>query len=1231
MGWGLRADVVPPCRPGHTPLTAFAPLSSGTKGAGVDSCLRRNDGGWAGMTGVGGVREVAGVLVEWVLVFVVLTDWGLVRMIDRPNKGALTDGIDVYRDAMRGFIVGRLRSAQGVKTVDAVERAFANSYNARDEFRSNLARNNGDIEATIDVGNFSWIICNQLNWDECFKQFFGHHGSTRTRLSSINDARIEMAHPGPGDVDRDEVHAALTQMYVVLGQINAGDERAAIEEIRDSLIPSAVAESGGGGSESAGVSVEVEDSDDDESGGKVETLLAKPVSSHRHGLMPWREVISPHPDVRSGAMTDSDFAANLRQVRDGLAGPREYSDPVEFFRRTYVTPGLRELIANSVRRINSNGGDPVIQTKTGFGGGKTHSLIALYHLVKNPAPLVAISDQADDATGKEIYSVFEEAGVEPRESVSANVAAIIGTAASTTDTEALTKEKGDPLNNLWGEMAYQLGGQEAYDIIGQASRQGTSPSEVELVRLFEHVGPSVVLMDELVLYLRNLLPEQYDYAYTFIQNLTQAVSAVKDVSLVVTLPQSRQEAGDDRGERVLDTLQSIVGRIESIRAPISTGEAFEVVRRRLFQEVKEPEELGRTCEAFAKLYSSNKRDFPRDAAQDNYVKRMRDCYPIHPEIFDRLFNDWSSIHQFQRTRGVLRLIAVCIRQLYERSDDPLIMPGDLPLDVSELNAELTKSLAFRGGGRWRPVIEEADGANSKVDQLDAGNPRFADLRGAAKRVSRTIFLGSVPGNNIHGLTKSQIHLGTAQPRQNIATYTEAINAMSRSLYYLHEGNDRYFYNTEANLNRVHAERVGKITNDEANEFIQGQLRGAIVRRRNVVVCPESSNDISESEEVRIVVLTPNLQLPSRASDTKSAEMFANDAVMHRGTHARNHRNTLVFVTGRADDLRALRNHARDHMAWVSILNDEPQGDLTTTRISELRNLIDRTRNTFNAGLITAYRYVITPNQNDPLRSEFTFSDARTNAVETGEIVGAAETTLVNKDMLADEIGTSTLTRKLEEYVWNSVNNHITVDELWRMFTDLVYFPRLRNRAVLEAAIQRGTVEGAFGYADDYDGARYVNLRFKRSLGADAALSGVSLDLFDRAALVVSQGIAEVQDLVDREAAKEAVEGDGEAGDRGYGSPDESGQDGGDVGPSPGATVAPAGPSTIRVEKKLEGEISLDAVNEIQSEIVRNLTEDGGDVVVRILVSASKAGGFSQGTVRAVRENGVQLELEVEEG
>jgi predicted AAA+ superfamily ATPase len=200
-------------------------------------------------------------------------------------------------------------------------------------------------------------------------------------------------------------------------------------------------------------------------------------------------------------------------------------------------------------------------------------------------------------------------------------------------------------------MAFQLGGQEGYDIIGEAVRQGTAPGGRQLDALLEHVGPCVVLMDELVSYVRNAGAAQ-DSIYTFIQALTQSVRRSKDAVLVITLPQSRVEAGAEGGADALDRLDSLLGRIEAVWEPLAVNETFEVVRRRLFGEIADPAARDRTCEAFVRMYSHDRAEYPQGVTERNYLERMKACYPIHPEIFDRLYSpDHAGQPAFERRKA----------------------------------------------------------------------------------------------------------------------------------------------------------------------------------------------------------------------------------------------------------------------------------------------------------------------------------------------------------------------------------------------------------------------------------------------------------------------------------------------------------------------------------------------------------------------------------------------------
>ena len=290
-----------------------------------------------------------------------------------------------------------------------------------------------------------------------------------------------------------------------------------------------------------------------------------------------------------------------------------YGDPLEFFRCTYITNGIRDLLVASTRRVNGKGGNPITQTKTGFGGGKTHSLIALYHLMNSAGELL---DAPDASTKAEFLTILSDAGVNPNQRADAKVCALKGTWLSETSTRRT--DDGDPLNTLWGEMAWQLGGQAAYETVGAAARRGTAPGGEELDNLFRLVGPCVVLVDELVNYARNA---DLDTIGTFVQNLTEAVNGRDNVALIVTLPVTATEAGGPRGMEAMGVLENILNRMQAVTqvAQASNDEAFAVVRRRLFQEDYDEAARDETCRAFYRMYQRGPGDYPPEAREDTLL------------------------------------------------------------------------------------------------------------------------------------------------------------------------------------------------------------------------------------------------------------------------------------------------------------------------------------------------------------------------------------------------------------------------------------------------------------------------------------------------------------------------------------------------------------------------------------------------------------------------------------
>ena len=1119
--------------------------------------------------------------------------------VSRPNRDALNHALDIYRDAMRPFIVRNLRSVQGSQVSELISRSL--------QFRTSAPRNPNDIEASIDINDFPLLIKDY--WRNVFSSVFSSDMTVQNALWQIKEARNKAAHPAPQDIDPEFTRAHFFHISDVLGKMNASQEKQAVEDIRERLFISP-----------ARVIPSLTEPES-EADAPADTELVQRQTRSSGDLRPWRNVIQPNSDVSLGTFQESEFAANLQQVHDGRADATQYGNPVSFFEHTYITPGIRTLLLNTLRRLAGAGGDPVIQTKTGFGGGKTHSLIALYHLVNNMGALTNPTQVRDsEGTSSQIRDIVHQAGLDPDQGMDASVAVLVGTFLSTTD-PAIT-ESGDPLNTLWGEMAYQLGGQEAYDMIGDAARRGVAPGERQLNELFRHVGPCVILIDELVAYVRNAGDAQ-DNIYTFIQNLTESVNGSDRVALVVTLPESAAEAGGDTGLYALSRLDSILGRIEAIWEPLEVHEAFEVVRRRLFGTEIDQAERDRTCEAFSRIYSRSRRDYPQEAGEQNYLERMKDCYPIHPEIFDRLYSDWSSIHRFQRTRGVLRMLAHCVSRLYLDGDSsPLIMPADLPLDDPGLSGEFISIL----GDQWRPVLSEADSDGSRTDMIDRSSQRFGRF-GVSRRLARAIVLGSAPGGAVRGIDRARIHLAVVQPGHGVPVYNEALGQMTGDLYHLYHSDGRYYFHVEENLNKVVADRADSMTDRGIHEEIDRVMREAVGRRSDVILFPRNSGEIPDADSVRLVILSPDRSLSNRASEPDDATPEAKSILQNRADASRVRKNTLLFLAARKDEVRNLYRAVRNYLAWHSI----QEGDRRIENLegNRRRQVVDSVRQheaDVRSTLVNAYRWAMAPYQPDPQNSsKFDMNPWQINAQDTGKIVENAFAKFIEEEALVETLSPVALDAMLSQYIWNSDRDHLGIDDLWDMMNANVYMHRLRNKNVLIDCIRRGVPEAKFGYAEGYDANADPNpygddMRFGEPM--DDGLFGIA---DPEHGLLVNPEMAR---LVKEEQAKDQDE---------YDDPVSPPPTGPDAPVSPSDLPVPSGPTPpapravtqIVINKTFQSEMDLNDISLLNEEIIRNLKDDGVQITVSVTVSATKQDGFSENIARSVRENSVQLGLNLE--
>lgn len=1022
-------------------------------------------------------------------------------------------------------------------------------------------------------------------WNEVFHAKLGH--VARSYVSELMEARNLWAHQGA--FSNDEAYRVADTAARLLRAVSAAQEAATVEELaRELLRVRFEAEA-----ERARKEVTVQQ-------GMVTTALA--------GLRPWREVVQPHPDVASGRYIQAEFAADLAHVIAGTA-ETEYQDPSEFFRRTYLTEGLLALLVTGIRRLTAQGGDPVVQLQTAFGGGKTHSMLALYHLCKGRVRLTDIA--GGDRLDKEI------GGVDLPE---ANVAVLVGTALDPTRPrdypEATTR-------TLWGELAYQIGKAEGYAMVEEADRAGVSPGSNTLSELFDRFGPCLVIVDELVAYARNLVGVDrlpggtFDSLMTFVQALTEAIKRSSDSMLLISIPESDIEIGGQAGKLALETLAHVVGRIESVWKPVSATESFEIVRRRLFAGQIDYAARDATVNAFADMYRNAAGEFPNGVAERDYVERLRACYPIHPELFDRLYQDWSTLERFQRTRGVLRLMAAVIHQLWTRGDGaPMIMPGTLPLDATPVRNELLRYLPET----WSAVFDtDIDGPDSRPLTIDGAIPALGRY-GAARRVGRAIFIGSAPsvaGSRVRGLEEIRIRLGCAQPGEPAAIFGDALRRMAGQLTYLYTDGSRYWYDTHPTVNKLARDRAQGYRPEEVDAEVVTRLRGA-PRNRDFAafhVAPAETGDVSDDDQVRVVVLAPD-RVHKRAATPTLAQRAALAFLERRGNAQRLYKNMLIFIAPDEGDTEALRTAVRDFLAWRSIKDEEEQLNLDAQQRRQVQTSLRTANETVDLRLAAAYSWLLVPTQPEPLGS----IDLQAIRISgDANIYDRAARKLHNDGLLITDWSPDILRMELERFLWNDQRGwEVGLKQLWEYLAQYCYFPRLLNRQVLLAAVQAGVgrLDAPIAYATGKDADGY------HTGIVHGSISTVYFD--DRSLLVhpdhVRRRPAPVapQPGPDTTAVVRPAEGPTPPAGRVTPPPDR------------GGPLPPQAPKLVRYygRAKIDPQRVARETSVIIEEVIQRLTSQmGAEVEVSLEIKATKRDGFDDQTVRTVSENSRTLRFE----
>lgn len=773
-------------------------------------------------------------------------------------------------------------------------------------------------------------------------------------------------------------------------------------------------------------------------------------------LKPWTQIVTPHQDIVEGRLDTSVYAASLGAVvRQDLNCPRVYRDAREFFAATYLTKELRKLLEDVLRGLGGESGDRVLQLRTPFGGGKTHSLVSLYHIATNRHKLhfPELATLADPGLVK--------------------VAIFIGTDISAST--GIQIENGPQILTPWGYLAWQIGGAETYALVETEDRQRIAPGSDLLRKIFGDKS-ILLLMDEFLVYVSDAMGLVVGdttfgrQVLTFVQKLTEVVRDLPKTVLVYSLQASVQEAVGDEG--LLNILDKLVSRIDAKREPVSGDEVMKIIQRRLFADVGDPDVIQEIARQQAELFrrfresyedtNRGKQEVQQQA--DLLAERIQSSYPFHPDLLDLMYHRWGSLPSYQRTRGALQFLARVVYALRQAGDTSLLIgPGNIPFDDEGVRGAFFSQVGERE--RFSSVIAaDLIGRKAKVKAVDnriaQDAPALASLK-VGTRLASGILLYSfgVRNGEDRGVVEQEVIAACLAPGLDRNTITATLSDLREQLLYLHYVGRRYRFETKPNLNKLVADEEGKIAVDDVLEKIRVDLSKSLQNSRGkVVLWPKDSMAIADHvPQFSIVYLNPDWA-------EKSPEVTSGEALNwleQRGKDKREYKNAIAFVVPNKVQMDKARKGARTALAIASLLEQKVKYKFTVEDTEELNGKAKDAASEVNAALRRLYEYILLPlpcqEGNNPIRLEMIDLQSQLNTSQNLQ-----DRVL---DALKNHVFDSITPAKLVQHssLENSETGYIKAEELVSYFFRFPTLPKMLDVSGIQKAVIKAIERGLVGY------------------------------------------------------------------------------------------------------------------------------------------------------------------------
>ena len=857
---------------------------------------------------------------------------------------------------------------------------------------------------------------------------------------------------------------------------------------------------------------------------------------------PWWQIAVPHKDIREGRLEEAVFAASLGDVAQDK-GPIDYRDPETFFSKTYFTTGLANLIGFVLSKLSGKGkGGSVIQIQTPFGGGKTHALLALYHTFKHSDKIVHLD---------RIKKILKE-------NKSKNI--------PKTKVVVFVGEYADPLKGrtLWGEIAHQLG---CYELVKEHDKKRISPGKDVILKLLSKNKPVLILMDELLHYIVRTMGIKVEegtlkgQVETFLKSLTEAVSITDRCALIATLPSSVMEGFEEpeKAERTLSELQKIFGRVEKIYTPVEGEEVYEIIRKRLFEDLGDPKEHRIVADEYFSLYQILGEDIPSECKEISYRKKIERAYPFHPVTIDILFERWGTIPTFQRTRGVLRLLAMVVADIFKREHPaPLIQSVHVNLGIPEIRREFVKHI----GNEYEGIIaSDIDGPGANAPKIDREmGTEYARFK-VATGLATSIFFYSFSGGERKGITAQRLRLAFLREGIPSAIVGDALRRLEDELWYLHFEKNLYYFSNVIGLNRVIVDREEGVKEDDIEGEIKKRIEKIAGTDFKVFVWPRSSSDIPDNKELKLVILPYDFMV-----DDPKTEEFVRDIINKYSTGFRTYKNTLMFLAVNPNEYEGLKRIIRRFLAINAIKTDkETIKRLTEDDKERVEQKLRDADSSASIKILSLYRHLIKASKDGTK----TFDLGIPTVGEKLSFTKRTKDYLKDQEILLEKISP----KVLFERTFSKEDERKSVAEVLEAFQKFPELPILEGEHVIRNAVVQGVQSGTFGLSVGDKVPHYMETIFPA-------------------------GVSEEDLLVRREIAQKMKEQ--------AGVPVE------EVKPTPTPTPKPAPGITKRYA--LRASIPWDKLSDLFKGVLRPLDKEGAQISLEVKIDAQSEKGIKKDTL-----------------